>query len=704
MEEMKNMKNRIFWGLLSGIVGGLAGAMVLWGSWLLPTLGLLLTRADIINGATTLLVFGAVGGILYALILGGRKLRLATTILAGLLLGVIFWVLGGLVLIPVLLGFPPQLSNPLDHWTPLVAFSIYGIIVSLLYSRWALRQPVLRTYIALGLLLFSIVLTPLMLRAAVSTEPEALEVPEGYRAEVVAKGFTFPTSLLVDQEGNVYVAEAGYAYGPKTTLARVLMVRQNGGIEEVARDFEGPINGLAMQENKLFVSHKGKITEVDLKSKERKDLIKDLPSLGDHQNNDLIIGKDGNLYFGQGTATNAGVVGPDNFVYAWADRYPKFHDYPSRNYILTGENYEAQDLSVPGSTSTKTTGAFAPFGQKREKGEQLDKTVPANGAIHCLELESGELSIYADGLRNPYGLAQDEEGKIYATNLGYDDRGVRAVKGSPDWIVEIKKGAWYGWPDYAGTVPLTDERFASDRGINLKPLIDNPLEVEAPLVELPPHYSPMKLDYAPEGFKLAGLFVAIFGDGQPLTEDLEKQVPTGVMRVDPESGDYEWFIKNKEKPRAGRLGDGLKRVTAVRFDQEGSCLYVLDFGVMEFTDFAPNAIPRTGVLWKIKRDEQPVQPGENRPGKETEEKKEKPEGPPVESPKEEPLNPQPNNNEKPGETPSELPPTEEPVEKPDPNTKPKPEPPMDQEQPKPGVEKPTEPSVPENPGEPGHSE
>ncbi|MGI6317642.1 MAG: hypothetical protein ACOX1J_02730 [Dethiobacteria bacterium] len=111
----------------------------------------------------------------------------------------------------------------------------------------------------------------------------------------------------------------------------------------------------------------------------------------------------------------------------------------------------------------------------------------------------------------------------------------------------------------------------------------------------------MKLDVAPGGFDLQGLFVAIFGDGQPLTEDLEEQVPTGVIIVNPENGEYEWFLKNKDKPRAGRWGDGLKRTVDVKFDREGQCIYVLDFGVMEFTDFAPNAIPRTGVLWRIEK-------------------------------------------------------------------------------------------------------
>ena len=186
----------------------------------------------------------------------------------------------------------------------------------------------------------------------------------------------------MDRSGEIYVAESGYAYGPKETDARVLRVSPAGTIHEVAGGFNGPLNGLALRDGKLYLSHRGKITAFDLESEVREDLVTGLPSLGDHQNNDLIFGSDGALYFGQGTATNAGVVGSDNFVYAWADRYPKFHDFPSRNFTLTGENYEALDLSTPEPSDKKSTGAFAPYGVNRQKGEVVQATIPAVSYTH----------------------------------------------------------------------------------------------------------------------------------------------------------------------------------------------------------------------------------------------------------------------------------------------------------------------------------
>ncbi|MDQ7793535.1 MAG: PQQ-dependent sugar dehydrogenase [bacterium] len=598
-------------GAAGGLIGALAGALVLWGAWMLPVLGLLFTRANPVLGGLAVGLLGALGGAIYGLVYplwAPKRPGPAALAAGGLVLGLVTWVAGPLALVPAVLGFPPFPAAPLDQLASLGAFLAYGVVTSFVLGAWVARRGRL-VGVPAAILALSATAALFLLRSASSTDPAALVLPRGYRAEVVATGLTYPTSLAIAPDGTVFVGEAGFAYGPKEAIARVVTIGAGGALREIARGFEGPLNGLALRDDELYVSHRGKVSVLTLSREQgqitvagRRDLVSGLPSLGDHHNNDLVFGPDGSLFLGQGTATNTGVVGSDNFVYAWADRHPGFHDVPSRGWTLTGRNYPDLDLRTARPADRTETGPFAPFGTTRDEGTTVEPGDKPSGAILRIDPETGQTTVYADGLRNPYGLALAPDGSLYATNLGYDDRGVRAVRQSPDWLVRVHRGAWYGWPDFAGQLSLTDARFASRRGVDLRPLIANPPAVEPPLAEFPPHASPMKLAVSPGGAfgDQGGIYVALFGDAQPLTEDLGSALATRVVRVDPLTGEYRTFLENRGgRARAGRYGGGLKRAVGVAFAPGGEALYVLDFGHLEMTDLAPNAIPRTGVLWRV---------------------------------------------------------------------------------------------------------
>lgn len=53
-------------------------------------------------------------------------------------------------------------------------------------------------------------------------------VPEGYQVEVFMKDLIWPTSIAFDDDGNVYVAEAGYVYGDLVAPTSIFKVSQNG--------------------------------------------------------------------------------------------------------------------------------------------------------------------------------------------------------------------------------------------------------------------------------------------------------------------------------------------------------------------------------------------------------------------------------------------------------------------------------------------
>src|SRR4051812_3559331 len=55
----------------------------------------------------------------------------------------------------------------------------------------------------------------------------AVKVTPGYRVEVVLEDLTYPTSVEFDDDGDMYVAEAGYAYGDLAAPARVFRIRRD---------------------------------------------------------------------------------------------------------------------------------------------------------------------------------------------------------------------------------------------------------------------------------------------------------------------------------------------------------------------------------------------------------------------------------------------------------------------------------------------
>ena len=69
---------------------------------------------------------------------------------------------------------------------------------------------------------------------------------------------------------------------------------------------------------------------------------------------------------------------------------------------------------------------------------------PPRAAISKLDLETGELSTYASGLRNPVGLAiHPDTGALYTAVNERDGLGDNLV---PDYFTRVARGAFYGWP------------------------------------------------------------------------------------------------------------------------------------------------------------------------------------------------------------------------------------------------------------------
>lgn len=439
-------------------------------------------------------------------------------------------------------------------------------------------------------------------------------VPAGYRIQAIAVGLNYPTSVTFDNQGNVYVIEAGYSYGEVFSTPRLVRVEPNGAMRVVAEGQKeyAPWTGVVFHEGAFYVAeggvlNGGRISRISLDGTITP-LVSNLPSMGDHHVNGPAI-HDGFIYFAVGTATNSGVVGEDNHAFGWLARHPQFCDIPARDIHLTGRNFTTDNPLTPDDKDKAATGAYLPFGVPSQPGQVIPGKLPCTGGIMRIPVKGGPVELVAWGLRNPFGLAFAPDGTLYATENSFDVRGSRPVWGTGDLLWKIQPGLWYGWPDYFSGEPLNEgDRFKA-------PGHDAPQRLITQLPNDPPqavtkfgvHSSSNGIDFSRSaGFGFVGdAFVAQFGDMAPGVGKVMYPVGYKVVRVNVESGLIEDFATNpgRHNGPASKLDTGgLERPTAVRFDPSGTALYVVDFGVM--TMHGEKAEPRggTGVLWRITRE------------------------------------------------------------------------------------------------------
>jgi glucose/arabinose dehydrogenase len=447
-------------------------------------------------------------------------------------------------------------------------------------------------------------------------DPADVALPPGYRIELVAQGLTFPTGVTFDDRGGIYVTEAGYSYGEAFLTPRLVRIEPDGRAATVAEGNDnGPWTGAIWHDGAFYVAeggvlHGGRILRVDGEGRIEA-LVEGLPSRGDHHTNGVVVGPDGALYFAVGTATNSGIVGPDNADFGWLHRYPDFHDTPCEDVRLTGASFPSPDPLTGGTGAMALTGAYLPFGTPASPGQVIPGRLPCNGAVFRMPLDGGSLDLVAWGLRNPFGLAFASDGGLYATENAYDRRGSRPVFGAGDLLWRIEQGAWYGWPDYHGGATLdAGDRYVGpgERGPPARLLAETPSPPPRPVARFAVHSSSNGLDFARDGgFGHSGhAFVAQFGDQTPTVGKVLGPVGYRVVRVDPRTGIVTPFAVNRTPgPASYTGGGGLERPLSVRFDPLGSALYVVDFGVLSMSGRGSKPWPETGALWRIVRSNSP---------------------------------------------------------------------------------------------------
>jgi glucose/arabinose dehydrogenase len=426
----------------------------------------------------------------------------------------------------------------------------------------------------------------------------------GYSIEPIVWNLTAPDTLTFDENGTMYIGEAGYPFTDIPKVPRILKVTPSGNVSVfVDRNLNSPIVDVVFHNGLLYVSHTHKVSTVNPTNGSVQDIIVGLPSTLTHPNNQIAFSPDGKrLYVGIGSATNSGVVGLDDYMLGWLANNPTGHDVPGINLTLAGQNFVTPNPLTADKNDTAATGTFVPFGTSTNQGQVIQSNPKCNGCIISANLDGTDLKVVGSGFRNPTGIAFNEGGKLFAVNHGSDQRGSRPIANDSDKFHEVllNETAFYGWPDFFGNAePVTDPKFKSPRGGDrpLEFLVQNHPPVEKPLVLFEPvHASGIQIAFANEsfGFPREG-FVAQIGTDAPISRPPPPSgviIGQNVVRVNVDNKTISEFLSLNNATTGFRPTD-------VVFSQNGTALYVVDWGNLSFTNTGPVTTPNSGVVWKV---------------------------------------------------------------------------------------------------------
>jgi glucose/arabinose dehydrogenase len=423
---------------------------------------------------------------------------------------------------------------------------------------------------------------------------------------VIADGFNFPSSLAFDTDGNAYVAETGIGFAKTPRGGRIWKVTQEGEKSLLAEGF-GLITGLVFHDGSLWVSqgsNPGRIDRLELDGAVT-NVLDNLPGGGNYHTGMVAFGPDGKMYWGQGAMTNMGIVGLDALIMGWLKKLPHSVDIPGYDIVLNGFSVETRDpFNVEDPDATLESSPFSQIGETKPAGTRIPAQVPATSAIHRANSDGSDVELVCWGIRNAFGLGFLPDGRLLAVDQGADDRGSRPIGNVPDFLFEVKQGAWYGWPDFMGDTPVTDLRFMPETGPQPTFILANHDELPAPkkaLVEFTSHTAATKFAVDPQsnGEVLA---IGLFGDETPMTA-APGHPKVGRALVLVRTSDWTQHVLETQE---------LKRPIDLQYNPVDGSLWVLDFGAFEMENRHSGvevvAEPGSGAIWRV--DNRPEFPAE----------------------------------------------------------------------------------------------
>ncbi|MGB3166299.1 MAG: PQQ-dependent sugar dehydrogenase [Alteraurantiacibacter sp.] len=296
----------------------------------------------------------------------------------------------------------------------------------------------------------------------------------------------------------------------------------------------------------------------------------------------------------------AGLDSPSGIAWADGTLYIANHDevlrfdYELGSDAVTGEAEKIADLPAAGNhwmrniiLSPDATRLYVAVGSASNIGEGGMDIEEGRAAIHEINLENGRMRIFANGLRNPNGLAFNPwTGELWTTVNERDMLGSDLV---PDYMSNVPIGVHYGWP-WVYWNDVIDERVEAPMPRFLTEY------TRTPQYALGAHAAALGMVFTEEGSTMGerfgqGAFIARHGswnrsppDGYDVVfvEFDDRGNPVGKpVRV------LESFLRDGDSTRG--------RPTWVEWDRTGALLVSDDTAGIIWRVTAPGATPATAI-------------------------------------------------------------------------------------------------------------
>lgn len=136
-----SLQRAVITGVIGGLIGGIAFG-ILMGIWgVLPMVGMLIGQNNAVVGFIVHMLISAAIGATFGLIATRLPGSWAAAVISGGVYGIVWWVLGALILMPLMLGMNEMVLQVGEMQTnSLIGHIVFGVIMGAVYKAAADRM------------------------------------------------------------------------------------------------------------------------------------------------------------------------------------------------------------------------------------------------------------------------------------------------------------------------------------------------------------------------------------------------------------------------------------------------------------------------------------------------------------------------------------------------------------------------------------